>query len=521
MLHPFRPGHLSMSRTPSPFWEGDSCGQTFLGGKSCWVVGPVVVAYPGCYSKQGVFVTVPPMGMSADEFRQHGQEIVDWVAAYHEKVGSLPVQSAVVPGEIRAMLPDAAPETPEPFEAIMRDLDRIVLPGLTHWQSPNWFAYFPGNTSYPAMLADLVSSGLAQQGMMWSTSPATTEIEAHMMDWLVDLLGLPQTWKTTDVGGGVVQMSASDSTHTALVVARHQKAADHSLDDLVAYTSSQAHSSIEKGARVAGYRHVRKVDVDENYAMDTDALAAAVAQDRVDGLVPTFVCSAVGTTGTTAVDPVRAIGALAQEEGMWHHVDAAFAGSAMVCPEFRHHQDGLELADSYTFNPHKWMMVTFDFSAFFVADRRPLIETLSILPPYLVNEASESGAVIDYRDWHVPLGRRFRALKLWFVLRTYGAERIREIIREHIGAAQDLAEWIDADDRFQLVASTPFSLVNFAHRDGDEATQSLAKAINASGPYLTPSVLPSGRVFIRVSVGQTSTERAHVLELRTLIDQLG
>jgi aromatic-L-amino-acid decarboxylase len=460
------------------------------------------------------------MGMTADEFRQHGQEIVDWVAAYHERVGDLPVQSSVSPGEIRAMLPSAAPEHPEPFETIIEDLDRIVLPGLTHWQSPNWFAYFPGNTSYPAMLADLVSSGLAQQGMLWSTSPATTEIESHMMDWLVDLLDLPQTWKTTEAGGGVIQMSASDSTHTALVVARNQKAADYSLDNLVAYTSSQAHSSVEKGANVAGYRNIRKVGVDTKYAMEVTALEAAISQDRADGLVPTFVCSTVGTTGTTAIDPVRAIGKVADREGMWHHVDAAFAGSAMICPEFRRHQDGLELVDSYTFNPHKWMMVTFDFSAFYVADRRPLIETLSILPPYLANEASDSGSVIDYRDWHVPLGRRFRALKLWFVLRTYGAERIREIIREHIGAAQELTAWLEADPRFEVVAPTPFSLVNFSHRDGDEATQILAKGINDSGPYLTPSVLPDGRSFIRVSVGQTSTERRHVERLRALIDEL-
>jgi len=460
------------------------------------------------------------MGMSADEFRKYGQEIVDWVASYHERVGDLPVQSSVAPGEIRSMLPEAAPELPEPFEAIIEDLDRIVLPGLTHWQSPNWFAYFPGNTSYPAMLGDLVSSGLAQQGMLWSTSPATTEIESHLMDWLVDLLGLPQHWKTTESGGGVIQMSASDSTHTALVVARNQKAADHSLDDLVAYTSSQANSSVEKGARVAGYRHVRKVDVGDTFAMDMAALEATIEQDKASGLVPTFVCSVVGTTGTTAVDPVRAIGELAQREGMWHHVDAAFAGTAMICPEFRHYQDGLELADSYTFNPHKWMMVTFDFSAFYVADRRPLIETLSVLPPYLVNEASESGAVIDYRDWHVPLGRRFRALKLWFVLRTYGAQRIREIIREHIGAAQDLTSWLESDPRFEVVAPTPFSLVCFAHRGGDEATKALAKSINEAGPYLTPSLLPDGRAFIRVSIGQTSTERHHVEQLRDLIDEL-
>lgn len=465
--------------------------------------------------------TGPPLGLTDDEFRRHGQEILDWVANYHHQLSEGLKQPAVSPGDIRAMLPETAPENPEPFEQIMADLDRIVMPGLTHWQSPNWFAYFPGNTSYPAILADIVSSGLAQQGMLWSTSPATTEIESHMMDWLVDLLGLPQTWKTTEAGGGVIQMSASDSTHTALVVARQQKQDVNSLDTLVAYTSEQAHSSIEKGARVAGYRHIRKIAVDDTFAVDVDALEAAIASDRAAGLVPTFVCSAVGTTGTTAVDPVRRIGEVARANDMWHHVDAAYAGSAMICPEFRHYQDGVELADSYTFNPHKWMFVTFDFSAFYVADRRPLIETLSVLPPYLVNDASESGAVIDYRDWHVPLGRRFRALKLWFTLRTYGAERIRAIIREHIGSAQELTDWLEADSRFEVVAPTPFGLVNFAHVDGDEATLDLAKALNEAGMHLAPSKLPDGSSFIRVSIGQTTTRHHHVIALRDLIDQLG
>ena len=388
--------------------------------------------------------------MTPEEFRRHGYAIIDWLAGYMERVGELPVQSKVRPGEIRGMLPDRAPEAPEEFETITADLDRIVVPGLTNWTAPGWFAYFPCTTSGPGMLGELVAAGLDQQGMLWATSPVCTELEAVMMDWMVDLLGLPAGWKTTAQGGGVMQQTASDAAHVALVVARdraQRSGADSSR--CVAYTSTQAHSSVEKGARIAGYQHIRLIDVDNRYALDTDRLAAAVSRDRASGLVPTFVCSTVGTTATTAVDPVRAVGELAAGEGMWHHVDAAFAGNAMFCDEFRHHQDGLDLADSYTVNPYKWTPMTFDGSLFFVADRAPLIQALSILPEYLRNEASESGQVIDYRDWQVALGRRFRSLKLWFVLRYFGASGIRARIRDNIDWARDFATRIEEDDRFE------------------------------------------------------------------------
>src|SRR5829696_7016084 len=368
--------------------------------------------------------------MSPDEFRHRGHEVVEWVAAYMERVGELPIAPAVEPGDIRAKLPAHAPEEPEPFEALMRDLDEIVLPGITHWQSPGWFAYFPANASPPSILAELVSAGLGAQGMIWSSSPALTEIEAHVLDWLVDLLGLPQEWKTAvGPGGGVIQMSASDSTHVAHVVAR-QLAVDRdaSTDDVVAYSSSEAHSSVEKGARVAGIRHVRLIDVDERFALRPDALAAAVEEDVAAGLAPAIVTSAIGTTGTGAVDPVDAVAAIAQRHGLWHHVDAAWAGSAMICPELRVHERAIASADSFVFNAHKWLFTNFDCSVFWVADRAPLIHTLSILPPYLQDAASASGEVIDYRDWHVPLGRRFRALKLWWVLRSYGARGLRHHI---------------------------------------------------------------------------------------------
>ena len=463
---------------------------------------------------------MPSYHMTPDEFRQHGYAIIDWVADYLENVEQYPVTPKVAPGEIRALLPATAPEEPEPFETIMGDLNRVVMPGVTHWQSPGWFAFFPANNSPPSILGDLVSSGLAQQGMMWATSPAATEIENVVMDWLVDLLDLPQTWKTSvGPGGGVIQMSASDSTHTAMVVARHLASERAPVEKMVAYTSSQAHSSIEKGARVAGFGNIRLIDVDDRFAMRVDALEAQIEADLVAGLVPVFVGTAVGTTGTTAVDPIRNISEIARRHGMWHHVDAAYAGTAMICAEFRHYQDGLELVDSYTFNPHKWMFTNFDLSAFYVADRAPLLETLSILPPYLRNQASETGEVIDYRDWHVPLGRRFRALKLWFVLRSYGAAGIRHHIREHVRLAQELAARLHADPRFELVAPVPFALVCFRHVGGNEPTDNLAAKLNAGGEvYLTASKLGDDS-FIRVSIGQTTTEQRHVDRLWELIDE--
>ena len=459
--------------------------------------------------------------LDTDAFRRHGHALVDWVADYLEQVGDRPVREPVVPGQIRAALPDHAPEGPEDFDALLRDLDEIVVPGLTHWQHPGWFAYFPAQSSPPAVLGELVAAGLGVQGMLWSTSPAATEIESHVLDWLVDLTGVPETWKTTGPGGGVLQMSASDSTHTALVVAREgcRGRTGAPAESMVAYASTQAHSSIEKGARVAGYGHVRTVAVDDEFALEPAALDASIDDDVAAGLTPAFVCSAVGTTGTTAIDPVAAVGEIAGRHHLWHHVDAAYAGAAMICPELRHHQDGLDTAHSYTFNAHKWLATNFDCSVFWVADRAPLIDTLSILPPYLRDDASASGSVIDYRDWHVPLGRRFRALKLWFVLRSFGAEGLRTMIRHHIALAQELAGWVDSHPRLETIAPTPFGLVSFRHTGGADATDRLAEAINADGRvYLTPSEV-DGAPFIRVSVGSIRTERAHVDLLRALIDR--
>ena len=321
----------------------------------------------------------------------------------------------------------------------------------------------------------------------------------------------------TGPGGGVIQMSASDSTHTALVVARSTR--DVPIDQQVAYASNQAHSSIEKGARIAGITELRLIDVNEEFAMDPAALETQIYRDLENGLTPTIVMSVIGTTGTTAIDPIASIAEIAKQHGLWHHVDAAYAGTAMICPEFRPLQKGLEQVDSYTFNAHKWMFTNFDCNVFWVADRKPLIDTLSILPPYLKDAASESGAVVDYRDWHVPLGRRFRALKLWWVLRSYGAAGIRHHVREHVRLGKELSNRITIDDRFELIAPTVFSLVSFCHVNGNETTRDLADAINATGKAMVTTSTINDNTFIRVSIGQTYTEQQHVDALWGIIDQ--
>ncbi len=460
--------------------------------------------------------------LDLDAFRENGYQLIDWIADYLGGLEDRPVLEPVSPGDVRAKMPAAAPRTGEPFSALMRDLDEIVAPGMTHWQHPNWFAYFPASSSPASILAELAAAGIGAQGMLWSTGPAITEVESHVLDWLVDLTGAPQNWKTTSTGGGVIQISASDSTHTALVVAREEcrKRSGASAEQMVAYTSSQAHSSVEKGAIVAGFGHIRLIDVDEEFAQRPDALQAAIEADIAAGLTPAFVCAAVGTTGTTAIDPVRAIGEIGRAHDMWVHVDAAYAGSAMMCPEFRRLQDGLELVDSYTFNPHKWLFTSWGCSVFWVADRKPLIDTLSIAPPYLRNAATDSGDVIDYRDWHVPLGHHFRALKLWWVLRSFGVEGIQSMLRAHISWANDFATWVEDQPELEIFAPNPLALVCFRHRGGSEATQALATAINADGSvYVTPSLIGDD-AFIRVSIGSTSTEQRHVLAFQEKIKAL-
>ena len=463
--------------------------------------------------------------MTPGEFRRCGHAVVERIARYMEEIERYPVLSQVEPGSIRERLPHAAPEHGEPFSDVLRDVDEIVMPGITHWQSPNFFAYFPANASGPSILGDLLSSGLGVQGMLWATSPACTELETHVLDWLVELLGLPDRFRSTTAGGGVIQDTASSSTLTALLAARERASAgsvnEHGVgfgpdrgspQRLTVYTSRHAHSSIEKAVKIAGLgrTNLRLVDAAARHAMRPDALEAAIAADRAAGATPAMVSATVGTTSSGAVDPVRAIGEVCRREGVWLHVDAAHAGSAAICPEHRGLVDGGELADSYTFNPHKWLLTNFDCNCFWVADRAALIGALSILPEYLRNRATTSGDVIDYRDWHVPLGRRFRALKLWFVIRHYGAEGLRAHVRRSVALADWFAAQVEASDGFELAAPVSVLLVCFRHRAGDAFNQALMDRLNRSGAlYLTHTRLDD-RLVLRLAVGGPATRREHV-----------
>jgi aromatic-L-amino-acid decarboxylase len=451
------------------------------------------------------------------QFQEYGYAVIDWIADYYKSIESLPVLSRVKPGEVRRQLPPEAPRKGEAFSAILHDMKEVILPGVTHWQSPNFFAYYPANASGPAILGDLLSSALGVQGMLWTTSPACTELETHVLDWLVLMLDLPKKFLSTSNGGGVIQDTASSSTLCAMLAARERATNYRSNRQgcdgrLLAYTSNQAHSSLEKAAMVAGIglENLRLIEVDEQFAMCPDVLAKQIERDRGAGLVPFFVAATVGTTSSNAFDPLPAIGAICRENNVWFHVDAAMSGTAALCPEFRYIQDGLELADSYTFNPHKWMFTNFDCNCFYVADRKALIDTLSILPEYLRNQATESGAVFDYRDWHIPLGRRFRSLKLWFVIRHYGVEGLQFHVRRHVELAQQFLEWVRQDDRFKVAAPAPLNLVCFRCRGGDESNTTLMNRLNTSGDlYLTHTRLHD-KVTLRFCVGQTNTTQKHV-----------
>jgi aromatic-L-amino-acid decarboxylase len=455
--------------------------------------------------------------MTPDEFRRHGHAVVDWIADYHSHIESFPVLSHAKPGEIRASLPAAAPTQGEPFDALLKDVEKLILPGITHWQSPNFFAYFPCNASGPGILGDLLSSGLGVQGMLWSTSPACTELETHVLDWLVPVLGLPKKFLSSSTGGGVIQDTASSAVLCALLAARERTTnftTNHKGCDgrLTAYASTQTHSSIEKAVMIAGLgvNNLRLIEVDDTFAMRPQALARQIEADKRAGLIPCFVCATMGTTSSNAFDPIAEIAHVAQQHSLWLHVDAAMSGTAALCPEFRHLQNGVEFADSYSFNPHKWMFTNFDCDCFWVADRNALIQTLSILPEYLRNQATESGAVIDYRNWQLPLGRRFRALKLWFVIRHYGIEGLQHHIRQHVELAQEFATWVSRDGRFELAVTPQLNLICFRHKGGDAVNQQIMDNLNRSGDLFLTHTKLDGKFTLRLCVGQTNTQEKHV-----------
>ncbi len=458
--------------------------------------------------------------MNTESFRRHGHELIDWLADYYTTIESRPVASQVAPGAIRLSLPASAPDAPESFDQIFADFREQILPGITHWGHPGWFAYFPSNASPPSVLGELLSAGLGVQGMSWATSPAATELEQVVMAWYRQLLNLPEHFT------GVIQDTASSATLVAFLTARDHAGANPSR--LVGYWSSEAHSSVAKAARLAGFplEHRRVVSVDRDFAMHPKELASMMAEDVAAGLVPAIVVATMGTTASSACDPLRAIGEVAKEHGAWYHIDAAYGGSAAILPEVRPLLNGVELADSIVTNPHKWLMTNFDCSAYFVRDVTALTRSFSTSPEYLKTEHDRE--VVNFRDWGIPLGRRFRALKLWFVLRNYGADGLRRMIREHIALAKELAEWVDAAPHFERLAPVPLGLVCLRHVPpalaGDETAlaahnAALMDRVNRSGRVKLTHATLGGKYVIRVAIGAFRTTRANVEECWELLQE--
>jgi aromatic-L-amino-acid/L-tryptophan decarboxylase len=463
--------------------------------------------------------------MKPDEFRKHAHDLVDWMAGYLENVEKYPVKSSVVPGEIFSKIPDRPPEHPEPFNDLMRDLDDIIMPGITHWQNPNFFAYFPANTSPPSILAEMIISTLGAQCMIWETSPAAAELEEKMMIWLRDMIGLPSEFE------GVIQDSASTATLAAILTAREKKSgfsinkegAEHS-GTLRVYCSDQTHSSVEKAVKIIGIgrKNLVKIPVRSDFSMNPEKLKAAITSDIKTGYIPCCVVATLGTTGTTAVDPLRAIGEICREFELWLHVDAAMAGTALILPEFQWMLDGREFIDSFVFNPHKWMFTNFDCTAYFVKDAATLIKTFEILPEYL--KTRTRGKVNDYRDWGVPLGRRFRALKLWSVIRSYGTEGLCEKIRYHIKIASQLSVMITKEADFEILAPVVISVVCFRFKPAgyneeqiNVLNERLNHLLNDSGKlYLSHTVL-NGKYTLRMVTAQTNVTLQHVEKAWALI----
>ena len=456
--------------------------------------------------------------MKPDDFRKQAHKLVEWMADYMENVGNYPVKSSVSPGEIFSKIPDCPPSHSEPFEALIHDTDKIIMPGITHWQNPNFFAYFPSNTSPPSILAEMVIASLGAQCMIWETSPAAAELEEKMMIWLRDMIGLPSGFE------GVIQDSASTATLAAILTAR-EKSSGFSINSegsahsgaLKVYCSDQTHSSVEKAVKISGIgrKNLVKVSVKKDFSLDPEKLKEAIINDKKRGHIPCCVVATIGTTGTTAIDPLRAIGEICREYDVWLHVDAAMAGTALILPEFQWMLDGREYIDSFVFNPHKWMFTNFDCTAYFVKDAGALIKTFEVLPEYL--KTRTRGKVNDYRDWGVPLGRRFRALKLWYVIRSYGTEGLRDKIRYHISIASRLSEMILKETDFEILAPVIISVVCFRYIPAgynelqiNALNEKLNHQLNDSGDlYLSHTVL-NGIYTLRMVTAQTNVTLEHV-----------
>ncbi|KAL7874832.1 hypothetical protein SRHO_G00058020 [Serrasalmus rhombeus] len=470
--------------------------------------------------------------MDTAEFRRRGKEMVDYVADYLENIEKRQVYPDVEPGYLRALIPEEAPEQPETYEDVVKDIERVVMPGITHWHSPYFFAYFPTANSFPAILADMLSGAIGCVGFSWAASPACTELETVMLDWLGKMLNLPEEFLagTKGKGGGVIQGTASEATLVALLAARCRMVKRILSDDperpeadiiskLVAYSSDQAHSSVERAGLIGGVR-MKKIPTDFKFSVRGEALRKVLEEDKAAGLIPFYFCATLGTTPSCAFDCITEIGPICNTEGIWMHIDAAYAGSAFICPEFRPLLDGVEFADSFNFNPHKWLLVNFDCSTMWVKNRTDIIAAFKMDPLYLKHDHQESGLVTDYRHWQIPLGRRFRSLKMWFVFRMYGLRGLQDHIRKHVALAKEFEALVRVDERFQISADVVLGLVCFRLKGSNDLNEALLKRINSARRiHLVPCQL-SGRFVLRFAVCARTTESRHVQEAWAHITQL-
>ncbi|CAA7391060.1 unnamed protein product [Spirodela intermedia] len=472
--------------------------------------------------------------LDPEEFRRQGHMVIDYLADYYRDIHKYPVRSQVNPGYLRKRLPSAAPNDPEPIEAILGDITHDILPGITHWMSPNYFAYFPASGSTAGFLGEMLSTGFNVVGFNWMSSPAATELESIVMDWLANMLKLPECFLFSGGGGGVLQGTTCEAILCTLTAARDRvlnRIGREQIGKLVVYGSDQTHCALQKAAQIAGifpvnFRAVATTREDA-FALNPAALRDVVAADVARGLVPFFVCPTIGTTSSTAVDPVKGICAVAKEYNMWVHIDAAYAGSACICPEFRHVIDGVEMADSFSFNAHKWFFNNLDCCCLWVKEPSALVKALSTSPEYLRNKATESKQVVDYKDWQIALSRRFRSLKLWLVLRSYGVANLRNFLRGHVKMAKHFEGLVAADGRFEVVVPRTFAMVCFRllppkpeeSGKANELNQRLMEAVNASGQaYMTHAVV-GGVYMIRFAVGATLTEERHVTKTWHLVQK--
>ena len=457
--------------------------------------------------------------MTTQEFRTYAHELVDWMADYLQEVEHFPVRAAVAPGDVMTRLPLHPPPEGDPFGSIFADFRNTIVPGMTHWQHPSFFAYFPANNSPPSILAEMLTATMGAQCMSWATSPAATELEERMMQWLGEMTGLPASFT------GVIQDTASTATLCAILTARERRTEFRVNAEgfprgrrFTVYTSTETHSSIERAVKIAGLgaAALRKLPVDARFAMVPEELESAITGDLSRGFEPLCAVATIGTTGSTAIDPLKPIGEICRRHGIWLHVDAAYAGTALILPEKRWMIDGIALADSFVFNPHKWMFTNFDCSAYFVKDPGSLVRTFEILPEYL--KTPEAERVNNYRDWGIQLGRRFRALKLWFVIRSFGVEGLRERIRSHLAFAQSFAQSVAQERDFEVLAPVPLAAVCFRYHPAgtdDAATldminSALLEELNRSGRLFMTHTRLNGRFALRLVASQTSVTQQHV-----------